>query len=404
MVLIATIVAVLFNLHWIYSSWSFLAAITLLLLNTLACTITRIQKLLNRASKEREGLSRRDFDELKNHAEIEVQKSAREVVASVKAAMDKRGYRAEPVGGDKSSLYGQKGKIGDWGSIVFHLSFLVIVIGAVYSVNTRHVEDMVITEGQIVTMASQKINGFQVKLNDFRPTYDENMVGIDYAADLVVFDDGQQVAQKTVRVNSPLAYKGANFLLTRYGFAPRFVLSDDEGEIFNSFVNLMVLSTNDEDSFVIPGTELEVKVRFYPDVITVDDQLATESMLPDNPVVSLNISDGDNQVFNGAVAFEQSVDFGDQTLSFGGLRYWTQYQVTKDAGKEIIFGGFWLSVIGLILRYSFIKKQLWVKVEAGDGTTKIVIDGRANQFDALYEGEFSKIVNLIERENQYGAS
>lgn len=411
---IAVLLAWLLRLDQVLSSWSFLTAIGLLLLNTLACSVTRISNLLNKSSRERGKLNATEVARLKNRAELESQRPRDEVIAVVKATLIRCGYRTVAHSGDRTSLFAERGRIGEWGSIVFHLSFLVLLLGILYSGMSRYVGLMVITEGQTVTeqrqdylttgkvpLLGERHQGFQIRLDRFQPTYYEGKTGIDYVADLTVLERGQEVRKERVRVNQPLTYKGTTFLLERYGFAPRFILTDAEGEeVFNSFVNLRVLAEGSEDFFTIPQAGLVVRARFYPDMVVVDGQLITKSLLPHNPVMFLVISDGGGTLFEGTVSLGEAAELGNMALSFAGLRYWTQYRVVKDAAETIIFGGFWLGVTGLAVRYLFIHKQLWAAIESKEGTTRIVLGGRASQFDSLYSEEFAKIVMRLEKEIQ----
>ncbi|MFC2011247.1 cytochrome c biogenesis protein ResB [Chloroflexota bacterium] len=417
-VLIAVTLAWLFRLHEILSSWSFLTVVALLLLNTMACSITRISNLLNKASRERESLDATHLARLKNRAELQTQKPLADVISTIKATLRRSGYRVVANPDNQASLFAEKGKLGEWGSIVFHLSFLLILLGVIYSGMTRYMGLMVLTEGQTFTEQSQdyliatrvpflgeKHQGFQVRLDNFQPTYYKGKTGTDYVAYLVVLENGREVKEKQLRVNQPLTYKGTTFLLEHYGFAPRFILRDASGaELFNRFVNLRVLTEGAEDSFTIPEAGIEVKARFYPDMIMVDGQMRTDSLRPNNPLMSLVVSDGGKTLFEGAVPMEESIEFENTSLSFTELRYWTQYRVIKDAGGDtIIFAGFWLGVTGLVARYLFTQKRLWTVIESNNETIRIILGGSASQFDSLYGEEFAKIVSRMEKEVQYGS-
>ncbi|MFC2072907.1 cytochrome c biogenesis protein ResB [Chloroflexota bacterium] len=400
-VLVAVTLAWALHSNWVLSSWSFLTAVALLLLNTLACSITRISNLLNKANREDERLDIAQVARLKNRAELQTQRPLTEVISAVTATLHRCGYRVATRSGVESHLFGEKGKLGEWGSIVFHLSFLVILLGILYSGVTRYVGSIVITEGQTVTEQHQE--GFQIRLDKFQATYHEGRTGTDYVAHLTVLDEGYVVKKEQVRVNQPLTYQGTTFLLERYGFSPRFVLRDAAGEeLFNSFVNLRMLPLDSEDSFTIPETEFVVWVKFYPDMIMDEGKMTTDSLLPNNPVMSLIVSSDEKTLFTGPLALDDSAKFENVSLSFVDLRYWTQYRVVKDAGQALIFSGFWLSVTGLVVRYFFTQKRLWATIESQDGTTQIVLGGSASQFNSLYGEEFAKIVERMKKEIQHG--
>jgi cytochrome c biogenesis protein len=400
-------------INQVYSTWWFLVAVSLLLLNTLACSVSRIGQQLGRASRRWTPLDEGELTRFKNWAARHSPWGVQKVLPAAGETLRRRDFGvASHSAGYQANLFAEKGKISEWGSIVFHLSFLVILLGLIYSGVTRHVGLMIIAEGQTVTDQSQDYlklgrrpllgaehGGFQVRLERFEPTYYQGRTGVDYAAELTVLEGGRPVKRQVVRVNEPLTYKGASFLLVRYGFAPRFVLTDAEGkEVFDGFVNLVVLTEGAEDFFDIPGTGLRVRVRLYPDMAVEEGQMRSRSLQPINPVAHLVVSDEARTLFEGAVPLGDAAHWGEVSLSFSELRYWSQYHVAKDPGKGIIYGGFWLGVAGIAARYLFVRKRLWASLEGGPEGTRLVLGGRAEQFDALFAEEFATLVSQIKEE------
>ena len=52
----------------------------------------------------------------------------------------------------------------------------------------------------------------------------------DFTTDLAVFQDGREIARKTIRVNDPLAVGGYTFHQNGFGPAPHLVIRDAEGK------------------------------------------------------------------------------------------------------------------------------------------------------------------------------
>jgi cytochrome c biogenesis protein len=309
-------------------------------------------------------------------------------------------------------LFARKGDLAQWGSVLFHFSFLVLLVGVVFVQLTRYVGTMVITEGQTVTERREDYVrtgsapllgaahlGFQVRLEGFSPTYHQGTIGTDYAADLAVLEGGREVKRQRVRVNQPLTYRGRRFLLEKYGFAPLLVLTGaEERQLFEGYVNLAVLTPGSEDFFAIPGTSIALWARFYPDMVMVAGHPSSRSLVPANPVLYLKVTEEGQEVFQGPLPLKGSVPLRDRTLTFADLRYWTQYQVVRDPGKEVIFGGFGLGLLGLALRYLVTPKHVWAVVRPTPRGARLTIGGSAPQLDSLYSEEFISLIQGLRKE------
>jgi cytochrome c biogenesis protein len=401
----------------VYASWWFYVAVSLLLVNTLACTISRIPPLLRQGSRWPR-LGEQQIKRLRNWTALETTSPAPEVTAIVGNHLLRRGYRfASETVGNRTFIFARKGDLARWGSILFHFSFLVLASGALFVQLSRYVGIMVITEGQTVTEQRQdylrtarfpllgvKHQGFQVRLERFEPTYYRGVVGTDYVAELVILEEGREVRRQKVRVNQPLNYRGLSFVLEKYGFSPLFVLEDATGrELFRGYVNLVLLPPGTKDFFNIPEAGLTVWARLYPDLVMEEGGPATRSLLPRNPVVYLEVKEGKKEVFRGLLPLNGSAVLGDRRLTFADLRYWTQYQVIRDPGKEVIFGGLWLGLIGLTLRYLITPKQIWGLVQEIPRGTRLIIGGTAPQLDSLFSEEFASLERDLRKEGIGGA-
>ena len=395
----------------VYSSWWFYLVVGFLLVNTLACTIGRIPPLL----RQRQSWTRLQEDQikgLKNWTSVETPLPRLEINSLFHRRLGKHGYRTNGETSDgRAYIFARKGELAQWGSLLFHFSFLLMLGGVIFVLLTRYVGTMVITEGQAVTEQSQDYlntlrlpligmqhQGFQVGLDGFTPTYEQGMTGADFAADLVVLENGEIIKKQTVRVTQPLIYKGVSFLLDSFGFAPFFVLKDENGEeLFSGYVNLSVLPPGQPDSFAVPGTNFTLVAGFYPDMIIADGHLASRSFVPLNPVFSLNVTEAGNGVFTGQLPLGGNVTFGGKSLAFSDLSYWTSYKVVRDPGKDVVFAAFWLGLLGLLIRYLVTPKHIWVLVQDAPHGSHVVFGGTAPQQDALFAGEFARLVQELTR-------
>jgi cytochrome c biogenesis protein len=386
----------------IYSSWWFLAILGVLLVSTFACTVTRFGQELRRTGKDWGRLEQDEIRRLPCNDEVPFGGPTDPAMQQMIQTLEDRKWAVDWEEREESSyIYAEKGWLSSVGSIVFHISLLVMAMGVIYSQVFRQEGLMVIAEGVNVTeqrpdylmiskvpLFGEDYQAFQVRMDNFRPTYHNDQTVVDATLDLSIYEDGQRRLQQLVRVNEPLEYKGVNFLLERYGFSPQFVLRDATGKVvFDYFVNLRVLNTQVSDSFEIADAGLEVLARFYPDMEMVDGAMATRSLEPNNPVFELIIRKEGQTLFEGPVNLGEAVSVEGNTLTFADLDYWAQFRVVKDPGAWLVFLGLWVGLGGLVLRYLYNRRRIWGKASR----SQLNLGGRAEYFEAMF-GRSSRIL------------
>lgn len=400
--IIPLVIGALFQqLSYIFSSWWFVVLSLALFLNTLFCTASRIRSAWIATFREAPKASSTFIKDLKNHDEITLASSVDEAVARVKRALILRRYRLreEAVSGGVS-IFAERGRFGVWGSVLFHLSLLLIFLSVLFGAATNLRGRFVLTEGQTFTEQHQDYlevreapffredhQMFQVRLNKLHLTFDKKGELTNYTSDVVVFDEGEEIERQRIAVNNPLSYKGFVFYQSaRYGFSPLLVIEDSYGrELLRAYVSLNRVEGKGKvefkDSFTVPGTALRVKAQYYPNT----------------KVLRLEVSDGQKGLFKGHLSLNQSANFDGLALTFGGVRYWSDFLVTKDQGIPIVFTGFWLAVIALAVRFLLSHKRVWVFIKEDKGKVVAGIGGTSDRHKALFAAEFGKIVGEIEK-------
>ncbi len=463
-----------FGLTDIYSSWWFLTTVALVLVSTLACTVTRFGQELRRVGRDWGRLRREEIERLPEHGDVFLRQaqdaplgplgtqglrrvarwleskgwlvrwelaqpqaldtasaiSGEQSVIASEAKQSVGGVVPDPAPASASGtrpttafqdteigyIFADKGWASSLGSIVFHLSLLVIALGVVYSQVVRQEGSMIITEGTTVTeqrpdylmikkmpLLGEDYRAFQVRLDRFVPTYHQGWTPVDAVAEMTILDEGRTIRRQVVRVNEPLEYKGVSFVMEQYGFAPQFILKGPAGEeIFNNYVNLVVAEPGSADSFEVAEAGLSIRTRFFPHQAEEEGSLTTLSLEPKNPVFDLQVSRGGQVVFAGTVGLNQSVSVGEYTLSFADLDYWATFRVIKDPGMWLVFLGLWVGLGGLVLRYLYNRRRLWGCLYQGAGGPWLALGGRAEQFGAIFGEEFQRLLAELRKEVSSG--
>src|SRR4029079_17863671 len=107
-----------------------------------------------------------------------------------------------------------------------HLGLILFLVAAVVTWQFGDEQGLVVAEGDSLTVQPIGTPGLLVVKN-YRceaPGFLETGQASDFTTDLGVFQDGREVARKTIRVNDPLSVAGYTFHQNGFGSAPHLIL------------------------------------------------------------------------------------------------------------------------------------------------------------------------------------
>ncbi|MHC4278131.1 MAG: cytochrome c biogenesis protein ResB [Planctomycetota bacterium] len=263
-----------------------------------------------------------------------------------------------------------KRDVGFWGSFVFHIGLLMVIVATSLGPLTRFWATVALPQGMTVNMEDgqfatvhstptfAEIPFISLRLDWQENRYEDGRFPVDYAAGLSIglMDVGvYRQTKETIRVNSPIRKEGYQFLLTHGSLSPLFVLIDRERKVvFNRFVNVSN-ATDQEDSFEIPEAGLTVYTRFFPDMFKEGDNYGTRSRELKNPAFGIKVTtkkDPFRDTWRGVLKKGERAEFNGMTLEFTDLKPVIIIQVAKDPTYYGIYAGWALIVMGLLVRYS----------------------------------------------------
>ncbi|MDH4100965.1 MAG: cytochrome c biogenesis protein ResB [Nitrospirota bacterium] len=382
----------------ITTSRLFLVPAALVFISILACSI---QRIIRRDEWETEPA--KVFSVGEECFSGSSQKSSEVVKEEVAGLLRERGWRVDATRSE--GLLAFQGEPGFWGSMVFHAAMLVILIGVTLTVLSRTVTGFSITEGETkdlmapgVVQAEESLLGpvrvpMRLTLQKFSADYVEGTHPVDYEAVLWVEESGRQPREVVTRVNRPFSSGKADIYMDKYGFAPRFVLTKDDGtELSDYHYNLSVLDGK-EDSLELPEIGATVTVVFFPSFKLEEGNTVTNvSQEPTNPGMVISIAREGQVVVNRVfVPLGKRVRFEGMSLQFAGWRFWTHFGISRDLGVNWILVGFLTLVVGLVLRFAYPDRRLWVRIgEEGAGCT-VAMGGHGGHFAALFREELTML-------------
>lgn len=389
-----------FNVAEVTKSPYFITVTVFLFASITACTLRRVKTGLKEAER---GVRIPEITSLTIRHSIEVS-DCMDAETAAAGVLARRRWKMAKAGTDEARvLYSKKGFDGLWGSVAFHAGMCIVLIGVFISTQTRFNGRLLLTQDFDIDpalvlkgLSATEKYVFPVRrmaLASFEPVFREGFP-LEYTANLLNRDLYGREYTEVARVNEPVSAGGYQFLLSRYGFAPRIVLKDASGKVVSDdIVNLVVFNPNQEDSFPLLKGKFTARVRFFPDfyIDTSTGTAATRTKIPRNPVFIVSLERGGNKVEGGFVKMGGTLGFEGYTLEFRDIRYWVQLDVSKDSGVPVITAGFFAIIAGLALRLLLNEKAVWIIIKEN----KIGVGGRARFFPALFEQEIKGLAEEL---------
>lgn len=412
----------------VFGAWWFMAIYGLLLVSLIGCLLPRY-RALGRVLRARPDPSAA-FERQQWYVSGRVGASPEAALSSAERVLRRKRFRMARAGG---TIAAEKGYLREAGSLLFHTSFLVLLVGmsvgklfgfsgqvAVVEgerFSETHVSYDSITEGR---WFGERHRGFTVVLDRFDVDWYENGVPRRFASTVRVVEGERVVRSAVVEVNHPLSREGVNVFQLAWGWAPQIRVSQRGRVLYDGPTVLLPESGTWGGAVKVPGVkplQMGLDLAFFADPeILSGGSVREASPRPRNPVVVFEEYRGDlrldraQSVYRldmsglapagrGIVRPGETVALADGVeVSFISLGQYSVFQVASNPGAPVLLGAVVLMMAGLIPSLYGSRRRVWVRVDARDGAAKIEIAGQALQRSAAFETEFAAFLRDLDRD------
>ncbi len=365
------------GLNHVYTTWWYLSLLVFFGASLIACTFRRQLPALKAVKIWNYYDKPKQFNKLAISAEIEA-----ESLAKIQSKLNVKGYRVYQ---NDHALYAQKGISGRIGPIIVHIGMIVILLGAIWGAFTGFFAQEIIPSGDTFSINNfieagkftnlESAQSFQVKVNNFRIQYTDTGSVDQFYSDLsVINDNGEELKHETIFVNQPLRYNGITFYQTTWG------ISGIKVQLNNSPIfKLPMVELNSENQGRIWGTWIPLKPDLTEGVSLIAKDLQGTMFLYD---MRGNLVK--------AARTNMPIEINGITLTILDLIGSTGLQIKSDPGVPIVYTGFALLMIGVVMSYiSF--SEVWA-LEKDD---RFFVGGKTNRAQVAFEKEFLQIIEQL---------
>ena len=381
-------IILILGLDHVYRTWWFLAILILFGASLTACTFTRQITALRWFSRTWNFYSKpRQFGKMALSTELKSDEESSNI-NELKPQLTQRKYKIfEKDSGTDKMLYAHKGLSGRIGPIVVHASMLLILFGAILGSMTGFFAQEMVPSGQTFKIQNifdagpwagpQIPKDWSVHVNRFWIDYSPEGRIDQFYSDLSVLDDtGEEVKRKTIWVNQPLRYK--NVTLYQADWAVGAV----KVRINNSPVFNLQMAPLETSGGKLWGTWVPTKPDMSEGVSLIAQDLQGTLLLYDmSGQLASTVREGG------------SVDINGVTLYVDDLIGSTGLQIKADPGIPVVYLGFGLLMIGVVVSY-ISHSQVWALQTA----ETLYVGGRTNRAQVSFEREMVSVLDNITAE------
>jgi cytochrome c biogenesis protein len=384
--------------HIFTSTW-FTLGLVILVVSIVACTLERTPKLWRQSAEIRVVQPDAFYDPaLPDRAEM-----TGVTDTDVRAALRKQRFvvREAEVDGVRF-LYGDRNRWTKMATLLTHLGLILFLIAGVVTWRFGDEQGLVIAEGDSLTVQPIGTPDLLVVKNyDFEaPGFLQTGQATDFTTDLGVFQNGQEVARKTIRVNDPLGVAGYTFHQNGFGPAPDLLISDAQGKpLWDGPVPLTdTAAGHPYGTMTVPGRDVGLEMLLDQATDGTGVLLVVPYVASGTATTDASGAAGSDVRYLQPVAVAAGEAQVPDGLDFSiGVRRFTDYTLIiakKDPGQGIVWSAFAFLIAGIAITFYLPRRRIWARLTSS-GSLALV--ARSDRYVDI-EREFGRLLDdLVSR-------
>ncbi len=338
-------ILVFLNLDDVYHSWWYTFILFLFFFNLLICSVNRFKIILKFYRKSPSEVNpenlplKKSFFSSKDYFFL-----AKYIQESLKfSSTSQEGF-----------FYKDKNRWAFFSFYLIHFSWGIIVLGALIGATFGYRGNMSILEGessnQIIPFRKKEpiFLDFSIKLNQFILEFYPNGMPKEYISNVTIID-GNQTMNALIKVNEPLKYKNLTFYQSSYNVVPEFKIK---------------VKTQKGIHYYTLSLFTPIALNRY--IITLDDYGEAHGFIFAKISILNEYTGAQSQgiLIRGFSPLRFFLNKEENlTISLEDIEkiwYVTGLQVKKDPGKPLVYLGFILMILGVLVIYFFEPKTFWI--------------------------------------------
>jgi cytochrome c biogenesis protein len=379
------------GLFSVFQSIWFKAILVGLTTSILACSVNRFRGLWKTAIHPRTRMAVTFYEHAPHNAALTTELDQAEAVMVARDVLGARRFRTvAEADGDVVHLYADRFRWAPFGTLMAHISLVSILVGAlVGSAFGFRNNELAATVGTTVDVGGG--TGLTLLARSFSDSYYANGAPSDYASDLVLYRDGQEVASKTIRVNEPMEYDGVSFYQSFFGPAAVMQVADADGTLVYEEGVPLLWASDDETRRIGQFPLLDVGLTVF--VVGPASGRVDPTIKPGQMQLEIYPSGSERPSAIEIVSQGEPLTIGDLTFTFQREQQFTGMIVARDPGVIFVWFGSILLVSGLFLVFFFPNRRIWAAVhECPNGRSEVRL-GATARHDATFGPDFQRLVD-----------
>ena len=383
------------QLFHVFNSTPFSVALLVLVISILICTLDRTPRLWQQAATIRVVQPDAYFD-LRLPDRVSIAPGGL-TVASMAQALRRHRFSVREAGGPDGStfVYGDRNQWTKLATLISHLGLILFLVAGLVTARFGDEQGLVVAKGDTLTVQPIGTPGLLLVQNlGFEAPGLETGNPTDFTTDLAVFQDGQLLARKTIRVNDPLTVGGYTFHQNGFGPAPDIEIRSkvDDSVLWSGPVPLTDSAGGlPYGAIPIPGQPYGLELLLNRSTEGVGTLIAEPyAVRGTNPDGTPDVVRGfPVAVVNGETADMEGLDL---SLSLRGFSQYTLLIAKRDPGQGIVWAAFLSLIVGLAITFYLPRRRIWARLRP-DGRLDLV--GRSDRhvdFDREFGGLIDDLV------------